>query len=303
MDGHDAVQPVLEDGAGWTVPRELAVALVAEDRYAAGPAPRRRRRQVVESPGGVARAVRPQDEGPGGVVGVDGVESQAEVVVGRHGHRPAAGQDRAHGVGRVGHLGVEHRVPLRRAQLEAAGATCRPAPSSRCRPRSAPSAPPRRSAGSARPAPPREAPASRCSAGIPARCRSTRGLGPRRPSEDRRAYRSRGRPHRPGARRPPGRARSAGRMGREAGRSRRPSAAHPARPAAFRHRPRGATGSSGRSSPATARRPARRGTRPGARPMAGSGGLGPACRHPHGRSSAPRPPGAPRRGRRRGRRG
>ena len=68
---HDAVEPVLEDAAAGTVPRELDVALVGEHRHAVGATPRGDRAEVVDATGRVARAVDPQGERPVGVGGID----------------------------------------------------------------------------------------------------------------------------------------------------------------------------------------------------------------------------------------
>ena len=54
----------------------------------------------------------------------------------RHRHRPAAGQDRAHLVGRVGDRRVEHGVAVRACAAAATAAACRRTPWCRRRPRS-----------------------------------------------------------------------------------------------------------------------------------------------------------------------
>ena len=128
VHGHHAVGAVLEHRAGRAVPGELGVALVGEHRDAVRPAPGRLRAEVAQAARRVRRRVGPEHAGrgprrrrsmaprssppsrPGGAGTGDGA---------------AAGQLRAHGVGRIGHRGVEHRVPVR-AGAGAAGAAPRP---------------------------------------------------------------------------------------------------------------------------------------------------------------------------------
>ena len=107
VHGQHALEAVGHDGAPRTVPRELDVALVGQHGHPVPAAPRRRRAQVVDSAGRVARRVDPHAEGPLGVLGGDVVEIGV-------GHRPAPGQRGAHRVGGVADLWVQDGVSSRR---------------------------------------------------------------------------------------------------------------------------------------------------------------------------------------------
>ena len=160
VDGDHAVESVLEDRAGRTVPRELAAALVAEHRDPVRATPLRRGRQVVEGPSRVGRAVDPQHERPGGVLGIDGVEARTEVAVHRHRNRTAPGQRGPHLVRRAARRGAGP-CPDQACAAGATGEACRPVPSCRRR---------RRSAGRHVDAEPSRQPPARCRAAPAYRC-------------------------------------------------------------------------------------------------------------------------------------
>ena len=261
-----AVEPVLEDRARRPVPGELDVALVAEDRDAVAPAPRRGRAEVVERAGRVARAVDPEAQGARRVGRVDGVEVEPPVGVDRHRHGPAAGE-RSRPSRRSGRRPPGRaRCRGRACAAAATAAACRRAPSCRRTPRSGRSARRRRSAGRASAAAAVAARACRCTAGSPARCRTTTSAATTAAGGG-----SHGVPieqvddaagQRVGQR---GRARRGGRTGTAAGRSR--ASAHRRRPRLGRRRPRAAA-----IPPASAsgRRDRRRRTRRAGRPTASS---------------------------------
>ena len=121
VHGDHAVGAVLEHRAGRAVPGELGVALVGEHGDAVGPPPGRlRTRGRPRPPVGFEGEFDQSSRARARVGRVDGVEIEAAEPPGRGRDRDGAapGQLRPHGVGRIGHRGVQHRVPVRLAQPE-----------------------------------------------------------------------------------------------------------------------------------------------------------------------------------------
>ncbi len=216
VDRDHAVAPALQDRTRRPVPGELGIALVGEHGDRVGPAPGRLRVEVPEATGRVGGRIRPQQQGTRRVGGADGAEIEPADPprLGRHRHGAAAGQLRAHGVGRIRHGRVQHRVLVRLAQPEDVGhrgdELLRPHTGGNRGRRElghaeAAGQPLRRRLAQLAGSPPRR--------GNPARCPTTRAPRPRRAAGGRRASRWSSRPCRLRARRRARPARPGGRRG------------------------------------------------------------------------------------------
>ena len=192
-----------------------------------GATPRGDGGEVVNTAGRVARAVHPQDERPVGGGRVDGLEVDASVDPERDRHRPAAGEDGPHLVGRVRRGRVEHGVAIGTAQAQPLrqGADELLAPDGSPDRRRA--ARRRRTGARSSERPPRGKRRIRCSAGTRARPRTSRRPPPRQVAAGPSASRSRGRRHRRGSARRWASTVRDGRTGTAEERSRRPRCRRP----------------------------------------------------------------------------
>ena len=121
VNGQHPLGAVLENRPGRSDPGELQVALIGGDGHAVGPSPFGSPTQVVQGAGWVGGGVHPEAQGPRGIVLSDGREVDPPPVVDGHRNGPATGQLGPHGVGRVGHRGVEDRVAPRGLEAQDMG--------------------------------------------------------------------------------------------------------------------------------------------------------------------------------------